>query len=538
MALVEKSEGTSIIWRKGFDWWAQGRPLAIMGTAFGEASMSAQPDHPRAVPLSINPDHPQLLSGLEFWLQLGLISQDQVRRLSRVYLVCHLPETPSSPKPVRTGRSVAAGPAAAGSAMSPAPRFAGLNTLMAEFSIAWLLLLGVFLVVVSSMVLAATQWQSVSVVGQYLILLGYTLAFWQAGQWTARQESLQTTSRMLQVATLLIIPINFWMMAGLGLGQTPLGLGVALLAAVGLSGVMGQLLRDHPRGVMVNGWGLSWLHWLWGVPGGAGLAVYGGTLGTALAWSWGLRRGNAVLQRRRSLVVILAALFLVGRAALEGAVPVTQLALPLGALGAVLVEVDRYRQRSSASSRSGLASLGWLMIGGGWLLAALTEPLQAIALSVLALGLLAGPLRSQWRQRDLGLMLIISLQAYLQFRQLPSSTFRTAVIQQIGTWLGEPLNGWQLTGFALFPYFLGLVALALWLRSRQKPTLVRLTTAMVLSLGVIAMVPGLESPAVRSLYLLAVEPHPSGAVVAGLGECGLAGLPHPWAGGLGPTRRL
>jgi hypothetical protein len=461
--------------------------------------MPARPDRPRAVALSIDPEHPQLLAGLELWLQLGLISQDQVQRLSRLYLICNLPNTAPSVRPVRASRDLATGPAAAASAAAPAPRFVGLNTLMAEFSIAWLLLLGVFLVVVSSMVLAATQWQSVSAVGQYLILLGYTLAFWQAGQWTARQENLQTTSRMLQVATLLIIPINFWMMAGFQLGQTPLGLGVALLAALGLSGVMAQLLRDHPRGVLVNGWGLSWLHGLWGFPGGVGLAVYGGTLGTALAWYWSLRRGQPGLQRGRSLVVLLAALFLVGRAALEGVIPIPQLALPLGALGGVLVEVERQR----SPSRPGLSSLGWLIIGGGWLLAALTQPLQAIALSGLALGLLLDPLKRHWRQRDLGLMLVISLQAYLQFRQLPSASFRTAVIQQIGTWLGEPLTGWQLTGFALFPYFLGLLALALWLRARQKPALVRLTTAMVATLGVIALLPGLESPAVRSLYLLA-----------------------------------
>ncbi|MGD1932567.1 MAG: hypothetical protein ACFB12_27045 [Leptolyngbyaceae cyanobacterium] len=462
--------------------------------------MAGRSDPPRTVSLSIDPDHPELLSGLELWLQLGLITHDQVKRLCFESLTCAVPVRSPVVQPQQEWLAVSPGDRAATG--KPSTR-SGLSTLMAEFSIAWLLLLGVFLVVVSSMVLAATQWQSVSNVGQYLILLGYTLAFWQAGHWTARQSNLQTTSRMLQVATLLIIPINFWMMAGFQLGQTPVGFGVALAAGLTLSGVMAQLLREHPRGVLFNGWGLSWLHWLWAVPGGVGLALYGGILGTALTWHWGIRRGKPGLQRRRSQIVPLTALFLIGRAALEGAVPLAQLGLPLGAIGAVWVEIERSRQGSKGSPDARLSGLGWLLLGLGWLMAALTEPLQAIALSGLAIGLLADPLQRQWRRRDLGLMLMISLQSYLQLRQLPSSGLRTAVIQHIGTWLGEPLNGWQLTGLGLFPYFLGLVALALWLRSRQKPALVRLTTAWVLSLGVIAGLPGLESPAVRSLYLLA-----------------------------------
>ena len=469
--------------------------------------MASRPDRPRTIPLSIDPDHPDLLAGLELWLQLGLLSNAQVMRLSRVHLVCTLPETPSRvavpdhTRPSAIPGQVPAVPAAKVAVSSR--RFTGLNTLMAEFSIAWLLLLGVFLVVVSSMVLAATQWQSVSAVGQYLILLGYTLAFWQAGQWTARRDRLQTTSRMLQVATLLIIPINFWMMDGFHLGQTGLGLGVAFLAALGLSGVTAQLLRDHPRGVMANAWGVSWLHWLWGFPGGVGLAVYGGSLGTALAWYWGLRREKTGLERRRSLAVLLSILFLIGRAALSGAVPINQLGLPLGALGAVLVGLQRYRPTSTAPSRSGLAGVGWLMIAGGWLITALTQTGQGIALSGLALGLLAGPLQRHWRRRDLGLMLLIGFQTYGQLWRLPSRSLRTTMASQISHWLGESLNGWQLTGLGLFPYLLGLVALACWLRSRQKPALVQLTTALTLVLGGLALLPGLESPAVRSLYFLA-----------------------------------
>ncbi|MGB7087119.1 MAG: hypothetical protein WBD47_16285, partial [Phormidesmis sp.] len=180
-----------------------------------------------------------LLAGFDSWLSLGLLSDEQVRELAAQL---------SEPLPVAQTSEVAAIestdestiPSAVESASESATREASwlsqaMRSLLDEISVIWLLFLGVFLVVVSSGVLAASQWQSFSAVGQYAILFAYTLAFWGASLWAKRQEQLQTTARMLVLTTLLLIPVNFWMMDALGVLNSALGKGAGGLAAVVLS---------------------------------------------------------------------------------------------------------------------------------------------------------------------------------------------------------------------------------------------------------------------------------------------------------------
>src|SRR6478672_5896014 len=147
-----------------------------------------------------------LLEGLEVWQHLGLLSDTQIKQVGDRYLSCALPEPVlvtaalareaepesdfviepverSRPRPrTRTGAKV----------LTQQNNVVAqrLQSLMAEISVIWLLFLGVFMVVVSSGVLAASQWRNFPPTGQYGILLAYTLAFWAVGLWAAKRPNL------------------------------------------------------------------------------------------------------------------------------------------------------------------------------------------------------------------------------------------------------------------------------------------------------------------------------------------------------------
>ena len=170
---------------------------------------------------------PNLLAGLEAWKQLGLLSDRDILQFAEEYLICLAPsQVPAASSPVapifaddfapiapprpRANPSPEPIPIPVAAAVQPPSLITRtLQSFMAEVSVIWLLFLGVFLVVVSSGVLAASQWQNFSTVGQYGILFAYTLAFAAVGIWIGRRSQLQLTARMLQIATLLIIPVNF-----------------------------------------------------------------------------------------------------------------------------------------------------------------------------------------------------------------------------------------------------------------------------------------------------------------------------------------
>jgi hypothetical protein len=106
------------------------------------------------------------------------------------------------------------------------PSFAAtvLQSLGEELSVRWLLFLGVFLVVLSSGVLAASQWERFPTVGQYGVLFAYTLSFCGFTFWAGKPRNLRLTAQTLLIVTLLLVPINFWAMDSFSLWQNPLTL--------------------------------------------------------------------------------------------------------------------------------------------------------------------------------------------------------------------------------------------------------------------------------------------------------------------------
>lgn len=198
-----------------------------------------------SIELYVKADGPELLTGLDQLMQLNLVSDAQVKKICRSNLSCVLPETEPVPSNLARGinttaianeTSVTILQQAVQTTVKPnIVTQIGLRFLE-ELSIRWLLFLGIFLVVISSGVLAASQWANFPNFGQYLILLVYTLSFWGFGFWSAKQDNLQLTSQTLRAIATLLVPINFWAMGHFGLGNNIWEWLTIALAFVALTG--------------------------------------------------------------------------------------------------------------------------------------------------------------------------------------------------------------------------------------------------------------------------------------------------------------
>lgn len=501
---------------------------------------------PISFSVEIRAEHPEFLRGLDLWLQLGLISDVQVRRLAMSQLCCKrpLPEPQSQPsdipsvsatlQPLQGEFVLATEPDRSRPPKPPKPQAPSLiaqilGSFMAEISVVWLLFLGVFLVVVSSAVLAASQWQNVSAVGQYGILWSYTIAFGLAGLWTATKENLRLTSRMLQVTTLLIIPVNFWMMDGFRLWTSPIGWVMGLWATATLSGLQFWLLRSGSRLTWLNSLGLSWLHWGWSLAGISLAATYLGTIGTA-ALQLRDRAANfppstappAASGESQNLptsrfpldigqiTIAFATLLLIGRATLAVQVPIGQLGLALGICGWLVLWQRRSRVslqpvQEAPSARSTETPL-WTWVGTGlllfgWLVAVTDQQLwQALGCSGLGLGLLWDRLHRRWQKLETVGLILVGVQSYALLRVIFPPTVRSWILAQVAHWVQLELGAWELTGLGFFPCLLAMWGFAIYLDRRDRPSLSRLTRQIALVFGFVLAVPGLLNPGVRALY--------------------------------------
>ena len=497
--------------------------------------MAPLPNSKLDVRLIVPANHPDLLAGLEMWLELGLLSDAQVRRLCQENLACPLPQAvPRGSRPtahdqdfaaiaverrlpVNRGNKLPTRPSAKTPTVAqPRPWInQAAQSFATEIGVIWLLALGVFLVVVSSGVLAASQWRNFSTVAQYAILLGYTLAFWGASVWAASRPQLHLTAHMLQIATLLLIPVNVWMMDGLHLWRSPGGGGVGAIATGLLSLLTVRLIHtDHEppslnRLRSANAVALSWLHWGWGWAGVPLGATYIGTLGTIACLVYQSldteRRSqhkagdasNPVVLSPSAIAIGAAVLLLAGRAVLIASVPLNQLGLAFGLWGWLLV----WQSRGHAE-RLGWSQGGWLLLILGWLATvSSTPPWQAIAISGLALWLLAEALWRQGRTVDLTALLVMGLQTCGLAYWLIPSEIRQALADRATQFIGTTAMPYALLGVAVFPYVLGILGLATLFRHKQRPILANHAELLALLLGIGLSGISLENPVVRSLNL-------------------------------------
>ncbi|MEB3182715.1 MAG: DUF2157 domain-containing protein [Nostocaceae cyanobacterium] len=482
----------------------------------------------RRISILVDANNPHLIEGLDVWLRLGLLTESQVQQLSRQYLNCPLPEVfVTSQIPVREQANNVSNTTnnqpdfvletpdekpvivPNGGLLTPKePHFVTriLQSLMAELSVIWLLVLGVFMVVVSSAVLAATQWQRFPAVGQYLVLLAYTLTFWCSGLWTGRQQNLRLTATTLQIVSLLLVPVNFWAIDSFGLWhQGVVSLVLAAIALFTLSAtsyfIWQIFTRNQPQQLpLVNYLLLSYLHWGWNFSLQPLIAVYLGLLFTTFTIHKHLgepqRRGTISWKPIAAIgfaiaILLVRAIFVVG-------VEVAQLGLALGICGWLLVNINPQQQ-----TRVSLLPVAGCLLFLGWWVSVADVPWQAFAVSGLGLWFFGRLLLRFWRRSDLGMIFAIGLQMlWLAWRLVPLG-IQNSAIALLTTLSNSQDTPWALLAVVVFPYVILIVAIADWLYRRQKPQLAGFAEACALCLGCILTSLSLVNPLLRTLNLLA-----------------------------------
>lgn len=467
--------------------------------------MSSQSDPRIAIKLYLNASDPRLLEGLEAWVHLGLLDDRQVRNLCRTYLSHPLPQqiaseetaTPEEPpRELQTAPPISPEqPTEDGSQgeSAPVPGTGLLHSLKAELSVRWLLFLGVFMVLLSSGVLAATQWERFPAAGQYLVLFTYTIMFWGTSQWAGKQERLRLTAQTLQLVTLLLVPVNFWAMDGFGLWNSLAGWGAIAIAAPVLSGIIMHHFKQSPSAILpFTLYGVPcYLHWGWGLTGWPFVAVYLSAILTALGNTFlggepsrHSDRADAEsdlppppppqrLSRRDIFLGLYATAVVLGRAIFIIGVPLDRFGLAIGICGWILahsrtIAAKHASDRASEADprpRAGFSESLWggSLLALGWAISVWTLPWQAIAVSALALWWLSVSLRWFFRVVDFIAICAIGLQAYWLMRELIPPVLRNSAIAT-GTQLAQAQeNPWVLFSLTLFPYLLLMVWLTDWL---------------------------------------------------------------------------
>ncbi|MBE9249185.1 DUF2157 domain-containing protein [Dolichospermum sp. LEGE 00240] len=478
------------------------------------------------IPVKLPSNHPHLLIGLDNFLQLGLISDDQVKQLARQYLICTVvftPETESEPEVIFTPHTPPQRPLVATlppiTKVPKKPSFVSLmlQSLGEELSVRWLLFLGVFLVVLSSGVLAASQWEKFPAVGQYGVLFAYTLSFCGFTLWAGEQSNLRLTAQTLLIVTLLLVPINFWAMDSFSLWQNPLNLVVMGIASLILTFITNQLCQNRniishfPSGKLplANIIGLSYLHWGWKLTGFPLIAVYLAMIGTTaitvhdqLTQSAG-SSNTETPQWGISLYftfLIYALLTLLTRAIFIAGVNITELGLAIGICGGLIIWLSE-KDFSKHSSEL------WEKLGGsllllGWLVSVITQPAQAIILSGLSLWFVNIRLQRYNLQLDFLAIFLIGLQTiWLGWRLVPNELQRL-VISTVTHLTNSQNEPWALLSIALFPYIILMLWITNKLHHQEKQELANFGEYLTLFLGICLTIISLVNPTLRTVNFL------------------------------------
>ncbi|MEO6861561.1 MAG: hypothetical protein ABI180_08495 [Microcoleus sp.] len=526
--------------------------------------MSSPKGRSSKIELSVLASHPELLTGLDAWLRLGLISPAEVEQLCRQYLVCPLPDPavalseiehraidpiPEPQVPARstqkalpsTTKTVAQ---RAETAQTPTFVTQILQSLIAEISVVWLLFLGVFMVVVSSGVLAASQWERFPAAGQYGVLLAYTLTFWAISSWAKQQSNLQLTAQTLQEVTLLLVPINFWAMDTFGLWQYPWNWAVAIAAALILTWITGGIIKSQYESlsgknvtcsIALNHLGLSYLHWGWAFPGFSLAAVYLGTVGTTAATVYQVqqqrlqcitRGGNNetiipafslhrdFLTYKKSALVAYSLGILLGRAIFVKNINISEMGLALAMCGVLLAWLDWQQPLASGTIRNNISDqpnpsnfFNWQLAGGallglGWLVCFREIPLQAIAVSALAIWFFCNRLVRFWQKLDLLMLFAVGLQSIWLFWRVVPLEIQTQFVAFLTQLTNSQQTPWALWGVLLLPYLILMVSVAQWVYRSRKFPLAHFAENLALGLGSILTIISFVNPFWRSLNLL------------------------------------
>lgn len=469
----------------------------------------------------VKADRPELLTGLDELLRLKLISEVQVKSLASNHLICPIQLRIKAETKVDLETTSLA-------AISTAKAQVEVNFInkiwqafLAELSIRWLLFLGIFLVVISSGILAATQWENFPVAIQYLILWAYTFSFWGIGFWLGRQDNLQLTAQTLKIIAVLLVPINFWAMSSFSLTANLSGWLAIALASVSLTTITYLEYKPQqnkiPRAYLLLFLLLSYLHLGWRINSFPLLAVYLGLVAVAVSNYW------LVLQQPRkykltNLLLLLATWSLLLIRGLVAVNSTPTLGLLLGITGWLLATVylTKYRsilQRIAAQNNSNrfkiLAysklwqqiSLVLLLVGWSITFVKL-HFLQITAIALLAIHVVSQRLTIYWRKRDLTIIFFLGLHSLFIAKELIPRQLRTNALHFSTVISQTEYFPESVFGVTLFPYLILFVAIASWLYRRQKTQLAIYTEWLTFIFGLVLTCLSFSNPTWRTVNLL------------------------------------
>jgi hypothetical protein len=386
-----------------------------------------------------------------------------------------------------------------------------------ELSVRWLLFLGVFLVVLSSGVLAASQWERFPAVGQYGVLFAYTLSFCGFTLWAGKQSNLRLTAQTLLIVTLLLVPINFWAMDSFSLWQNPLNLVVMGIASLTLTFITNQLcqnrniINNFPSGKLplINIIGLSYLHWGWKLSVFPLIAVYLAMIGTTTITVY-----NQLTQSEESTntetsqwgislyftFLIYALLTLLTRAIFIAGVNITQLGLAIGICGSLVIWLSE--KNLSTNSSELWEKLGGSLLLLGWLVSVITQPNQAIILSGLSLWIFSIRLQRYRLKVDFLAIFLIGLQTiWLGWRLVPNELQRLVI--STTTHLTNSQNEpWALLSIALFAYIILMLWITNKLYHQENQEIANFGEYLTLFLGICLTIISLVNPTLRTINFL------------------------------------
>ncbi|MGF1495186.1 MAG: hypothetical protein ACFBSC_22630 [Microcoleaceae cyanobacterium] len=484
------------------------------------------------IQIQVNSQNPALLDGIESWLRLGLITDEQVKLLCQKYLSQPLTAAPVRSSSTRSNvtESAVAGMTATGpeeilnqhsahaivsgttdssrgSSSSTSSTGTGRHNFFArlfqafkdEFSVRWLLFLGLFTVLLSSGLLAASQWERFPAIIQYGVLFSYTLGFFIATFWIGKQENLALTTETLRLVTLLLVPLNFWAIDEFALWKSSAGWIIIGLCAVVLTGVviiLNQTQRKSPQLFIANQLGLSYLHLGWQVLNFPLIAIYLGSMLTSLLTGYRLLKSTDSPESHAAklspLLYLLPLSFLIVRATSMADINFSQLGFALATISGLLyLETTLLLHRLSYP----LFFLAWFVSLAG-------STGQALLVNGIGLGIFIDRLRNFWQPRELVLIFLLGGQSFWLLSHLIPDSVRQGITATF-VQLTQAQFPTVLQSLFWLPYLVIMVGIVDWLYHRQKRDLVKLGDRLTLAFGSCLTVFSTANPIVQSLNLLA-----------------------------------
>ncbi len=440
--------------------------------------------------ITIDFSHPRVLDGLEYWRDLGLLNDEEIKYLSRKYLICPVLEMATVKVPAVRNASFTEEliPEPQPALVTTEPNFLSLfwRSFRAELSVRWLLFLGLFLVTLSSTVLAGTQWNNISNLGQYGVLLFYSLVFYAVGNWASHQENLGLTAQTLQGVFILLIPINIWAMDTFYIWRSSGGIILAILSIITLFYLF---YRQNTFQPIANLFFLliSLLQLGWQVNNVSLIAVYSGIIGAT--WLLGLGRNNSRLTSKFAIrLVLYAVATLLIRVIFIRQLPLSQLGLALALLGWLTPYYWEIENRDEENRLSKpLFNWGAIFLLGlaWWITWGNSSPLQSVGVSLLVIHFFYRRLRSAWQPIDILFLFASGLESLFRWRDLVPVNWREATVN---LWLNLTQSASyfpNLYGLTLFPYVIIWLTFSGWLRRREKIGLANLADYLCLGLGIV-----------------------------------------------------